>query len=189
MNYNTLKDNLISDILTKEYNKEWEELNLNLFDKIITDITNEVQNENNHSNIDLKNYTLEVISTLDYIGKATMFPNTVESLTRLLIKTSLRFLKDNYYFDVDYKHLKNKMYKVYKKKNKDYENSSEKQLMLDGVKSFKMRLQDKISRVYSYYTKESYEVEDESLVDTVLDLIGYSVIFLVWYEKRFNTSN
>lgn len=67
------------------------------------------------------------------------------------------------------------------KKNHDYGNSFGDQLAEDGPIVFKIRMKDKISRLRTLLTTEA-QVKDESIEDTLRDIIGYCVLFLHHYD-------
>jgi hypothetical protein len=71
------------------------------------------------------------------------------------------------------------------KKNKDYGNSFD--LMIDkyGMIALLIRFQDKIGRLDSLVLKgQKQEVEDESYVDTLKDIVGYGLLALQYLEAK-----
>lgn len=62
-------------------------------------------------------------------------------------------------------------------KNHDYGNSFGDQLAEDGPIVFKIRMKDKISRLKTLLTTDA-QVKDESIEDTIRDIIGYCILFL-----------
>lgn len=77
------------------------------------------------------------------------------------------------------------MYDLYQKKNTDYGNSFDKQLDEDGLLVSKIRLSDKLNR-FSNLIKNSAEVQDEKIEDTLIDLANYTVMTLTWLERKKN---
>lgn len=73
---------------------------------------------------------------------------------------------------------------LYEKKNSDYGNSFYKQLDEDGLLVSKIRLQDKLSRFSSIIKKDTIEVEDEKLRDTLIDLATYSIMTVAWMDNK-----
>lgn len=67
------------------------------------------------------------------------------------------------------------------KKNHDYGNSFGDQLAEDGPIVFKIRMKDKISRLRTLLTTEA-QVKDESIEDTLRDIIGYCILFIHHYQ-------
>lgn len=63
------------------------------------------------------------------------------------------------------------------KKNHDYGNSFGDQLAEDGPIVFKIRMKDKVSRLKTLLTTDA-QVKDESIEDTLRDIIGYCILFL-----------
>lgn len=75
-----------------------------------------------------------------------------------------------------------KVKEIYATKNYDYANIAEKQLKWDGVISYKIMLEHKVSRFINLKNKKR-KVLDEKIEDTILDIVGYSVIYLIWLVK------
>ena len=61
------------------------------------------------------------------------------------------------------------------KKNKDYGNSFDKTLAEYGDTAYFLRIEDKLSRLKSLSKKEAL-VADESVEDTLKDIIGYTLL-------------
>lgn len=80
--------------------------------------------------------------------------------------------------------LTNEILELYEKKNSDYGNSFYKQLDEDGLLVSKIRLQDKLSRFSSIIKKDTIEVEDEKLRDTLIDLATYSIMTVAWMDNK-----
>lgn len=76
-------------------------------------------------------------------------------------------------------HLEN----LYNKKNHDYGNSFDKQLDEDGLLVSKIRLSDKLGR-FSNLIKNEALVKDEKITDTMIDLACYSIMTLMWMQKK-----
>lgn len=68
------------------------------------------------------------------------------------------------------------------KKNHDYGNSFGNQLAKHGPIVFKIRMEDKISRLCTLLTTDA-QVKDESIEDTLRDIIGYCILFIHHYTK------
>jgi len=77
---------------------------------------------------------------------------------------------------------------MYNDRNYDYGNIAEKQLMWDGKVSYKIMLEHKVSRFLNLL-KEKNKSKDDSIEDTVKDIIGYSVIYLMWIIKGEQSIN
>lgn len=80
--------------------------------------------------------------------------------------------------------LTDEILELYKIKNSDYGNSFYKQLDEDGLLVSKIRLQDKLSRFSSIIKKDTIEVEDEKLRDTLIDLATYSIMTVAWLDNK-----
>ena len=63
------------------------------------------------------------------------------------------------------------------KKNKDYGNSFDKTLAEYGDTAYFLRVEDKLSRLKSLSKKEA-SVADESVEDTLKDIIGYTLLMI-----------
>lgn len=178
-NYNTT---LLSDYIRREYTDEEEELNLRTFKKITYKINCNYQLSRD-MDLTYKEFVDEVLADLDLIEVSIDDLSMVASVTNLLISFLFRYLRENYYFDKSKRWLWDRVYNLYKTKNHDYNNSAEKQMKINGVDSYKNRLIDKVSRLYSYSYNRTLLVNEENIEETIGDLIGYCMIFLIWYEK------
>ena len=73
------------------------------------------------------------------------------------------------------------------RKNKDYDNSFVKTLEKYGPVAYALRIDDKLSRFESLAVKGNNQlVADESVKDTIKDIIGYSLLMVKWYESQGN---
>lgn len=75
------------------------------------------------------------------------------------------------------------MTKTYAAKNHDYGNSFELSLDKFGLVASIVRLGDKMNRIESL-TKKEAQVKDEPIKDTLLDLANYSIMTVMWLDKR-----
>ena len=78
---------------------------------------------------------------------------------------------------VDYLH------DLYKRKNQDYGNSFDKSLDEHGVIASVVRLEDKFNR-FKKISKNIQLVEDESFIDTILDMANYAIMTAMWLENQ-----
>jgi len=185
MNYNSISVNevKVSKLLTKPYTEEEERLNIKLYGRIMRDL---ITDEGLLNEID--DTFDEVVSTLlvslDIIDIKIDQKDTVRTIASHIAGLTFKYLYSNFYFDIRPDELMKKLQLVYESKNKDYNNSAERQLDLDGIQSFKMRIQDKISRLNSFNNNREMCVTEEKVTDTLADLFNYCLIFLIWYEKN-----
>lgn len=75
--------------------------------------------------------------------------------------------------------------KTYEKKNKDYGDSFGKSIEKHGLIASVVRMEDKLNRFANLISKDTKEVEDESLEDTLLDLANYAIMTVI--EMRYPT--
>lgn len=80
------------------------------------------------------------------------------------------------------KNVVQELIKLYNNRNHDYGNIAEKQLMWDGAISYKVMLEHKVSRFLNLLEKDN-KSKNDSIEDTVKDIVGYSVIYLMWIIK------
>lgn len=76
----------------------------------------------------------------------------------------------------EYKTIQDELYEIFIKKNKDYGNTN---LDTFGQIGIMIRLQDKINRYINVSKNNINLVEDETLDDTIKDLINYCYLFLI----------
>ena len=69
------------------------------------------------------------------------------------------------------------------KKNRDYNNSFDKTLAEYGDTAYFLRIEDKLSRLKSLSKKDAQVVE-ESIEDTLKDIVGYTLLMLNEKVKR-----
>lgn len=69
-----------------------------------------------------------------------------------------------------------RLHKLYKSKNSDYGDSVHQTYLKYGITSFLVRVEDKINRVKSLTSKNTQEVLDEKLEDTLLDAANYLIL-------------
>jgi hypothetical protein len=87
--------------------------------------------------------------------------------------------------------LLNEMKKIHDAKRHDYASEEDRfsNLMLSemmGIPAWKgalVRISDKFSRLCEFAQKEEFEVKDESIKDTLIDMANYALICLILYER------
>ena len=104
-------------------------------------------------------------------------------------------MKDNYNRVQRFEEITNAMFDLYKRKNADYGNSVAKTFDEYGLVSFLVRIEDKLNRVATLtkkstteqledqYKNMSYEIKDEKIEYTLLDLANYSIMALIELDR------
>ena len=78
-----------------------------------------------------------------------------------------------------FEQLTKQMLETFKKKNADYGNSTTQTFEEFGLTSYAVRLSDKLNRIKTFCRKGKLEVEDESVIDTLLDAANYCLLAVV----------
>lgn len=76
------------------------------------------------------------------------------------------------------------MAETFAKKNHDYGNSFEQSLDEEGLAAARIRMGDKWNRFKNLSKGVDSQVNDESLIDTLLDLANYSIMTVMWLNKQ-----
>jgi hypothetical protein len=76
---------------------------------------------------------------------------------------------------------KNKIKTTLVKKQRDY---GSKNIEKFGINGIVIRIHDKIARLENLLNKNSF-AENEPLQDTLLDIVGYSIIAVMWNNNYF----
>ena len=76
------------------------------------------------------------------------------------------------------------MVETFIKKNHDYGNSFEQSLDEEGLAAARIRMGDKWNRFKNLSKGVDSQVNDESLIDTLLDLANYSIMTVMWLNKK-----
>lgn len=71
---------------------------------------------------------------------------------------------------------------IQEKKDKDYNGSFTKSLNEDGILVAKIRMNDKINRIDALVPFGNNQVKDESLEDSMKDLVAYALMTLQWLQ-------
>jgi hypothetical protein len=69
------------------------------------------------------------------------------------------------------------------KKNKDYGNSFDKTIKEYGMTAYFLRLEDKLSRLKSLNKSQEKPLVNESIEDTLKDIVGYSLLMLNYLRQ------
>ena len=78
------------------------------------------------------------------------------------------------------------MLELYKNKNADYGSSVNDTYKKYGMVSYLVRMEDKLNRARTLVQKQTQNVADEKLRDTLIDLSVYSVLAIIEMEKEEN---
>lgn len=81
------------------------------------------------------------------------------------------------------------MHELYKNKNSDYGSSVNDTYQKYGMVSYLVRMEDKLNRARTLIQKQTQNVADEKLRDTLIDLSVYSVLAIIEMEKEENKTH
>lgn len=70
------------------------------------------------------------------------------------------------------------------RKNRDYGNSFDKTMDEYGMTAYFLRLEDKVSRLKSLNKSDTQLVADESIEDTLKDIIGYTLLMINYLRSK-----
>lgn len=76
------------------------------------------------------------------------------------------------------------MHELYKNKNSDYGSSVNDTYKKYGMVSYLVRMEDKLNRARTLVQKQTQNVQDEKLRDTLIDLASYSVLAVMELDKK-----
>lgn len=78
----------------------------------------------------------------------------------------------------------NSLRDLLEKKNRDYGSNN---LLTFGDLGILVRLSDKLERLKNYVLRDhTFEIDDENLVDTLYDIAGYAIMWLVLEEEGYD---
>ncbi|MGM0410096.1 MAG: nucleotide modification associated domain-containing protein [Bacillota bacterium] len=180
MNFFDKNDFEDKNLLEFKYSKEDHLQNLLLFGQIVSNVK---------KNFEYEDLTIDVFYTrikdLYFLIEKYIESGIIDIVltVKKLITNCYSFMINKY--DYKFYQLSNELTNIYDIKNSDYNNSSEFQLMYSGVYSFKTTIEHKILRLRSFYDGQKIKVSDEKMKDTVMDLINYCYIYLIWASKEF----
>lgn len=87
-------------------------------------------------------------------------------------------MKDNF------ENITKEMLELYKNKNADYGSSVNDTYKKYGMVSYLVRMEDKLNRARTLVQKQTQNVQDEKLRDTLIDLASYSVLAVMELDKE-----
>lgn len=88
---------------------------------------------------------------------------------------------------MNYEHMQANLRAIYNAKNKDYGDSASETFDKYGDVSYLTRLSDKMNRLNSLIVQANHSeglVKDESILDTIMDLANYAILYAVDYTNR-----
>lgn len=90
-----------------------------------------------------------------------------------------------------HQHCTSHAYRIWERKSQDYGRGGDPLANFDIFGSFGIlvRMGDKLSRLISFDKKGYNAVTDESVEDTVLDLINYAILYLAYLHIKKNIVN
>jgi len=102
-------------------------------------------------------------------------------LWTLLSSSALDIAKQ---FDITYLLTSSEILNTVINKQKDY---GHKNIARFGMTGLVIRVHDKVARIENLMSKEKYHnsVADETLLDTLKDIVGYSIIAFMWLNNTF----
>lgn len=83
-----------------------------------------------------------------------------------------------------HKQIAMKLSSIYEKKNHDYGDSFSKTYKELGIISAVTRITDKYNRLVSLARNHEQKVQDESMVDTLLDMANYCIMTVIELENE-----
>lgn len=82
---------------------------------------------------------------------------------------------------MDFKKVAVEIAELVERKNKDYGNSFDKTMNEYGNSAYFLRIDDKLSRIKRLLEADCTPQVDESIEDTLKDIIGYTLLMLNYY--------
>ena len=83
-----------------------------------------------------------------------------------------------------HKEITDYMHKTYVSKNKDYGNSFERTHKEIGSRASLGRIADKFYRLQNIILNDEQHVEDETVIDTLIDMANYAIMFAMELEEE-----
>lgn len=88
----------------------------------------------------------------------------------------------------EFKPFTDKLAETLAEKNKAYGDSFTKTVKTYGLPVIGIRLMDKYNRIEHLITNQEYQENGESLQDNLLDMAGYSILALRYFDKAKKTA-
>jgi len=121
------------------------------------------------------------IDSKSYLDSDGVMTQEHKNRWALLSTNAIRIAKD---FDATYLLTSSEILNTVIKKQRDY---GHKNIAKFGITGLVIRVHDKVARVENLMKKEKYvnAVLDETMLDTLMDIIGYSIIAYMWLNNTF----
>ena len=83
-----------------------------------------------------------------------------------------------------FENITKEMLELYKNKNSDYGSSVNDTYKKYGMVSYLVRMEDKLNRARTLVQKQTQNVQDEKLRDTLIDLANYTILAVMELDKK-----
>lgn len=159
----------MTDFNIKDYNQEVQDF--------YSHVTSILGNVSNPDSSEKDKPTLEKYTQVIQLGDAYLYglkgsvgfnQDNISIETKSIIQSIILVMRDTTLYSIP-----ETLPELLTKKNIDYGNSFDKNINEWGVAGIGIRISDKLSRMKSLLGTASGLVEDESIVDTYTDLLGY----------------
>lgn len=84
----------------------------------------------------------------------------------------------------NFENITKEMLELYKNKNADYGSSVNDTYKKYGMVSYLVRMEDKLNRARTLVQKQTQNVQDEKLRDTLIDLANYTILAVMELDKE-----
>jgi len=136
---------------------------------------------NDKSILSLREEIDSYIDSKTYLDSDGLMKHAHKNRWAVLSTNALRLAKN---LDITYLLTSSEILNTVIKKQRDY---GHKNISKFGITGLVIRVHDKVARVENLMKKENYinSVSDETMLDTLMDIIGYSIIAYMWLNNTF----
>jgi hypothetical protein len=136
---------------------------------------------NDKSILSLREEIDSYIDSKTYLDSDGLMKHAHKNRWAILSTNALRLAKN---LDITYLLTSSEILNTVIKKQRDY---GHKNISKFGITGLVIRVHDKVARVENLMKKENYinAVSDETMLDTLMDIIGYSIIAYMWLNNTF----
>jgi hypothetical protein len=136
---------------------------------------------NDKSILSLREEIDSYIDSKTYLDSDGLMKHAHKNRWAILSTNALRLAKN---LDITYLLTSSEILNTVIKKQRDY---GHKNISKFGITGLVIRVHDKVARVENLMKKENYinSVSDETMLDTLMDIIGYSIIAYMWLNNTF----